>query len=116
MGFKAVKGSMKGIAVQLALLVCIIANCLPFSLIESPHFIAWMALIGIAYPSRTTLMKLLPVLYRFVMTQRCAALISCGVFATTFDMWTSISGGHYLVVTYHAIDPDFKVSRINFFT
>ena len=108
-GVAIIRQSLVGIVKQLALLVCIIANCLPFSLVDSPHFKTWMAHCGASFPSRGTLMKLLKPLYCFVLDSMEEQFIKCGVFCTTCDLWTSLSGTHYLIVTYHALDPDFRM-------
>jgi hypothetical protein len=109
LGFSVVKKSELMLSRQLALLVCIIANCLAFSLVDSPHFVKWMSLLGAAYPSRRTLMKLLPVLYHRAIRSLVSELKEAGCMSLTFDAWTSLSGTKYLVVTVHAITPDWKM-------
>jgi hypothetical protein len=109
LGFSVTKKSELLLSRQLALLVCIIANCLPFSLVDSPHFVTWMALLGAAYPSRRTLMKLLPVLYHRAVGSLVGQLKEASCMSLTFDAWTSLRGTKYLVVTVHAITPDWTM-------
>lgn len=108
LGFTVVARKLKGVAVQIALLVCIIANCLPFHLIDSPHFRDWMVMMGTSIPSCNTVTKLITPLYQFVVNKQRARLHQCGAFSITFDLWTSIASTKYLVVAYHALDSAFS--------
>jgi hypothetical protein len=68
-----------------------------------------MATLQAKYPSKGTLMKVLPPLYTVVLRRREDVVRACGSFSTTFDLWTSPAGGHYCVVTYHALDKSFNM-------
>jgi hypothetical protein len=54
-------------------------------------------------------MKLLPVLYHRAIRSLVSELKEAGCMSLTFDAWTSLSGTKYLVVTVHAITPDWKM-------
>jgi hypothetical protein len=108
-GVSVTKVSELGLSRQIALLVCVIANCLPFAVVDSEHFVTWMKLCGVMYPSRRTLMKLLPVLYDHALTSLVADLKLAGSMSLTFDAWQSLRGTKYLVVTAHAITPSWTM-------
>jgi hypothetical protein len=94
---------------DIALLVCFIANNIPFNVMDSAHFSTWMTSLGTKYQSKATVLKLLGPLYAIVLQRREDVVRACGSFSTTFDLWTSLAGGHYCVVTYHALDAHFTM-------
>jgi hypothetical protein len=94
---------------RLALLIFLVANSLSFNVLESPHFELFMSSMGAEFPSRTSLVDLLPSLFTVVLSLLEARFIEAGFFSTTFDLWTSIAGTKYCVITYHTMLPTFEL-------
>ncbi len=94
---------------HLSLLTFLIANQLPFNVINSKQFTVWMGALGIEYPSAATMKKLLAPFHEFVVKQIEKSVIGAGFFSTTFDLWTSNTGNQYLAVTYHSMDKEFNL-------
>jgi hypothetical protein len=106
-GFSARPREHVKIEKQVALLTCMIAENQPFHLLDSPHFTHWMATLNAEYPSRATLMKLLPVLYEIASGHYEQMIRDSGAVTLTFDLWTSLAQSKYLVVTYEFADESF---------
>jgi hypothetical protein len=107
--FHVVKRSKDGFEVDLSLLVMIVANSLPFSLIDSRFFADWLTVMGFKLPSEATIKKNLPDLYDCVLREQEAFVVNCNFFSVTFDMWTSIAKHKFLVTTYHTMDDNFEL-------
>jgi hypothetical protein len=57
------------------------------------------------------MLKLVPLIYTAVMEIQLLRLKACEAYALTFDLWTSIAGSKYLVVTYHGINSQFELFK-----
>lgn len=93
---------------ELALLVCMVGENIPFNLLDSPLFTNWMGTLNTVYPSRSTIMKLLPLVYEIVSSHYEQIIRESGVVTLTFDLWTSLAATKYLVVTYELVDDLFR--------
>jgi hypothetical protein len=98
-----------GFEAQLALLIFLVGQSLPFSVIDSKHFKDWMTVMGYSLQSEGTIKKMLAPLYDAVMHELKEFVRKCGFFSITFDMWTSIAKQKYLVSTFHTMSEDFEM-------
>ncbi len=106
-GFSVIKREHAKIEKEVAMLACLVSNNLPFHLLDSQQFVDWMATLDAVYPSRASIMKLLPVLYDIAAGHYEQLIRDCGVVTLTFDLWTSLAQSKYLVVTYEFMDAAF---------
>lgn len=103
-----VKRSEKALRVQVSLLNFLIANSLPFSLIDSVYFEQFCKEVGVALPSEGSVLKLLDPLYMIVMESLERKFRDSGLFSITFDLWTSVAKQKYMAVTYHSMTATFE--------
>lgn len=105
--FKAMEKGPGRVKKELALLVWLVAVNGSFNSIDSSHFKTFLKECNVVLDSKWTIRKLLPLIYNTVLGIQETKLKNCGVFSLTFDLWTSVAGSKYLVVTYHGITSDF---------
>lgn len=94
---------------ELSLLIFLIANSLSFNVLDSLHFETFVSSMGGAFPSRKSLVELLPSLSTVVLSLLESKFVESGFFLTTFDLWTSIAGTKYCVITYHSMSRNFEL-------
>jgi hypothetical protein len=94
---------------HLSLLVFLISNAIPFHVVSTNSFDVWMRTLGIEYPSVVTLKKYLRPLYAVVLRVLEDTVQKCGYFSTTSDLWTSLAGEKFCVVTYHSMTHDLEM-------
>ena len=105
--FNKVARSKDGFEAQLALLIMLVRESIPFSLIDSQSFKDWMTVLGYTLQSEGSIKKMLPPLYEAVMHEQAEFVRKSGFFSITFDMWTSIAKQKYLVATFHTLSENF---------
>ena len=94
---------------QLSLLMFFVASSLSFNVLDSSHFQTFVSAMGGDFPSRKSLVELLPSLFTVVLSLLESKFVDAGFFSTTFDLWTSIAGTKYCVITYHTMSSDFEL-------
>jgi len=83
---------------------------LPFNLVESPHFKAFVNELDPRYvlPTRRCLSDtLIPARYNETMTEMQASIAAAEAHAVTTDLWTSSANHAYMGVTAHWLDAGF---------
>ncbi len=91
---------------KLSLLIWGIKCHIAFNAFEAKEFRAFADHAGIAFDSAHEMKEKTTVLYHSIVGLVEGRLALCPSVCVTADMWTSISDGHYLVLTYHGINPE----------
>lgn len=101
-----VDGAMtKPAKTRLSLLIWAIKSQLPFHPFDSAEFSKFQDISGIPLDS-AFLMKRAAATLRAAFQKRAEERLgSCTSISISADMWTSLSDAHYLVMTYHGVDP-----------
>jgi hypothetical protein len=106
---KVVKRSEKLLRLQVSLVNFLIANSLPFVILDSVFFEQFCSEAGVVLQTEGTVMKILQPLYEIVVAEMEGLYRAAGLFSLTFDMWTSVAKQKYLAVTYHSMSSEFEL-------
>jgi hypothetical protein len=99
-------GSLHKLAkTKLSLLVWAIKSHLPFYPFDSKEFIEFANQAGFAADSAYLMKKHTATLRSLFQRNAEERLAQCSSVSISADMWTSVADSHYLVMTYHGIDP-----------
>jgi hypothetical protein len=94
--------------VKLSLLIWAINSQVPFNPFESEDWKRFAMEAGIEVDSAYLMKQATSELRDVVVMQARAALKDCTGVSVTADLWTSIAGQKYLVMTYHGLNSEFK--------
>jgi len=94
--------------IMMSLLVWVLECQIPFNAVESLHFRRFGEEMDKELFSAYHLKTNLSLLYDVVVSLARANLKECAGFTITADMWTSIAGQKYLVITYHGVTRAFE--------
>lgn len=94
---------------EVALLLWFVNAHIPFHVIESEQFETFLRECDVKLDCRTTIMKLLPVVYAVALQFQEDQFRKCASYALTFDLWTSVAQQKYFILTYHGITSEFEM-------
>ncbi len=90
---------------RLSLLAWAIKSSIPFSPFDAKEFGEFANHAGFSLDSAYEMKKKTATLHSVFEDLAEARLANCISVSITANMWTSLADGHYLVLTYHGIDP-----------
>jgi hypothetical protein len=90
---------------RLSLLVWAIKSSIPFNPFDAKEFGEFASHAGFSLDSAYEMKKKTATLHSVFGGLAEARLAKCSSVSITADMWTSLADEHYLVLTYHGIDP-----------
>uniref|UniRef100_A0AAG5CZ13 BED-type domain-containing protein n=1 Tax=Anopheles atroparvus TaxID=41427 RepID=A0AAG5CZ13_ANOAO len=111
---KAIPAKVKE-SLDRSLIITICKDNLPFNLVESPNFQAFVTHLNPKYsmPSRKTVAKtLLPLLYEEVLQTTMDKLKSAKAISLTTDGWTSCTNTSFIAVTAHFFDEEINLNSL----
>ena len=98
----------KAARTKIAFLIWALESQLAYHVFDSRHFARFKETASLQLDSAYLMKNATSVLYSVVVGQATAILRACAGVSVTGDLWTSLAGHKYLVLTYHGLTRNFE--------